>query len=65
MTEWQAIVAATNTSAEVCEASDRRGTVEIGKAAELLAVGSNPLENIENVRDVKLVMKDGQIVVQN
>ncbi|MCX8251359.1 MAG: amidohydrolase family protein [Dehalococcoidia bacterium] len=65
MTEWQAIVAATKTSAEVCEASDRRGTVEIGKAADLLAVGSNPLENIENVRDVKLVMKDGQIVVQN
>ncbi len=65
MTEWQAIVAATKTSAEVCEASDRRGTVEIGKAADLLAVGSNPLEDIENVRDVKLVMKDGQIVVQN
>ena len=65
MTEWQAIVAATKTSAEVCEASDRRGTIEIGKAADLLAVGSNPLEGIENVRDVKLVMKDGQIVVQN
>jgi imidazolonepropionase-like amidohydrolase len=65
MTEWQAIVAATKTSAEVCEASDRRGTVEIGKAADLLAVGSNPLEDIENVRDVKLVMKDGQIVVRN
>jgi imidazolonepropionase-like amidohydrolase len=65
MTEWQAIVAATKTSAEVCEASDRRGTIEIGKAADLLAVGSNPLEDIENVRDVKLVMKDGQIVVQN
>jgi imidazolonepropionase-like amidohydrolase len=65
MTEWQAIVAATKTSAEVCEASDRRGTVEIGKAADLLAIGSNPLEDIENVRDVKLVMKDGQIVVRN
>ena len=65
MTEWQAIVAATKTSAEVCEASDRRGTVEIGKAADLLALGSNPLEDIENVRDVQIVMKDGQIVVQN
>jgi imidazolonepropionase-like amidohydrolase len=49
----------------VCEVSDRRGTVEIGKAADLLAVGSNPLDDIENVRDVKLVMKDGQIVVRN
>jgi imidazolonepropionase-like amidohydrolase len=65
MTEWQAIVAATRTSAEVCEVSDRRGTVEIGKAADLLAVDSNPLDDIENVRDVKLVMKDGQIVVRN
>ena len=64
MTEWQAIVAATKTSAEVCLVGNQRGTVEPGKAADLLAVGSNPLDDIENIRDVKLVMKDGQIVVR-
>jgi imidazolonepropionase-like amidohydrolase len=64
MSEWQAIVAATKTSAEVCLVSDQRGTVEPGKAADLLAVGSNPLDDIENVRDTKLVMKDGHVVVR-
>ena len=64
MTEWQAIVAATQTSAEVCLVGDERGTVEPGKAADLLAVGSNPLDDIENVRDVRLVVKDGQVVVR-
>jgi len=64
MSEWQAIVAATKTSAEVCLAGDQRGTVEVGKAADLLALGSNPLDDIENVRDVQLVMKDGDVVVR-
>ena len=64
MTEWQAIVAATKTSAEVCLVGDERGTIETGKAADLLAVGANPLDDIENVRDVKLVVKDGTVVVQ-
>ena len=64
MTEWQAIVAATQTSAEVCLVGDERGTIEPGKAADLLAVGSNPLDDIENVRDVRLVVKDGQVVVR-
>ncbi len=64
MTEWQAIVAATRTSADVCLVGDERGTVEPGKAADLLAVGSNPLDNIENVRDLRLVIKNGTVVVQ-
>ena len=64
MTEWQAIVAATKTSAEVCLVADQRGTIEPGKSADLLAVGSNPLDDIENVRDVQLVVKDGTVVVQ-
>ncbi|MFP6679575.1 MAG: amidohydrolase family protein [Dehalococcoidia bacterium] len=64
MTEWQAIVAATKTSAEICLVDDVRGTIEPGKAADLVAVNSNPLDDIENVRDLKLVVKDGTVVVQ-
>ena len=48
MTEWQAIVAATKTSAEICLVDDVRGTIEPGKAADLVAVNSNPLDDIEN-----------------
>jgi imidazolonepropionase-like amidohydrolase len=41
------------------------GTLESGKLADLILVKEDPLENIrslENVDDIVLVMKDGQIV---
>jgi imidazolonepropionase-like amidohydrolase len=58
-----AIVAATRTAAEVCRASDRLGTIESGKFADLIAVTANPLEDIAHLRRLAVVMKDGRIVV--
>ena len=37
-----AIVAATRTAAEVCQASDQLGPIEPGKLADLIAVTANP-----------------------
>jgi imidazolonepropionase-like amidohydrolase len=58
-----AIVAATRTAAEVCQAQDRLGSVEVGKLADLIAVAANPLEDIHNLRRLQLVLKGGQVVV--
>ncbi len=60
---YGAIVAATRTAAEVCQAQDRLGTVEVGKLADLIAVAANPLEDIHNLRRLRLVIKGGQVVV--
>ena len=38
------------------------GTVEVGKLADLIVVGANPLENITNVRRLQLVLKEGRLV---
>ena len=38
------------------------GTVEVGKIADLIVVGGNPLEDINNVRRLQLVFKDGRMV---
>jgi imidazolonepropionase-like amidohydrolase len=61
-TPWQALVAATRHGAAVCGVSNELGTIEVGKLADLIVVGGNPLEDIQNVRQLKLVLKEGVIV---
>lgn len=60
----QAIVAATRTAAEACRVSDRVGTVEIGKLADLVLVDGDPLEDITVLeqRDRLTVFKEGRQV---
>ena len=62
MSEWQAIVAATKMAAEVCCVSNEYGTVEPGKRVDLVVLASNPLDNIDSVRDVVAVIKDVKLV---
>jgi len=59
----QALVASTRHAAEICGVAESLGTVEVGKLADLIAVEENPLENISALRNVKLVLKEGEIVV--
>jgi imidazolonepropionase-like amidohydrolase len=61
-TPWQALVAATRNGAAICGMGDELGTIEPGKIADLIVVGANPLEDINNVRRLQLVLKDGRIV---
>lgn len=61
-TAWQTLVAATRHGAAVCGVGTELGTVEAGKLADLIVVGGNPLEDINNVRRLQLVLKEGQIV---
>ena len=60
---YGAIVAATQTSAEVCGAGDKLGTIEPGKFADFIAIETNPLENIENLRRLQLVVARGEVAV--
>jgi imidazolonepropionase-like amidohydrolase len=61
-TPWQTLLAATKHAAELCGAGDDLGTVEVGKLADLIVVAANPLERIENVRRLLLVLKEGRVV---
>jgi imidazolonepropionase-like amidohydrolase len=62
MTPAQAIQAATRTNAEALGWTDRVGSIEKDKFADLIAVTGDPLSNIEELQRVKFVMKGGTIV---
>lgn len=61
MTPMQAIRTATTSAAELLGWSDKMGTVEAGKWADLVAVSGDPLKDIAELQRVKFVMKSGSI----
>ena len=56
-----AILSATKTAAEIIGWSDRVGTIEAGKFADLIAVAGDPLRDITELERVTFVMKDGTV----
>lgn len=46
---------------KVSETYDSRGPIKVGYAADLIAVPGDPLQDIEALRDVRFVMKDGLV----
>jgi imidazolonepropionase-like amidohydrolase len=46
---------------QVCDIYDKRGPIKAGLPADLIAVAGNPLEDIDSLRKVQFVMKDGLV----
>ncbi|HWZ45147.1 MAG TPA: amidohydrolase family protein [Candidatus Saccharimonadales bacterium] len=46
---------------QVSDIYDRRGPIKVGLPADMIAVKGNPLEDIETLRNVAFVMKDGLV----
>src|SRR5205085_8968472 len=70
MVEWgmkplDAVRAATINAADLLGWSDKVGTVEKGKFADIIAVEGDPLENVRVLERVAFVMKGGRVVRQD
>ena len=62
LTPLQAIQAATVNDADLLGWSDKIGTIEPGKWADIVAVDGDPLADVTTLERVKFVMKGGEVV---
>ena len=61
MTPEQALRSATVVGAELMGWSDRLGTVEAGKLADIVAVPGDPTQDVTRLEQVRFVMKNGVV----
>ena len=61
MPAMETIQSATMAAAELLGMSDKLGSVEKGKLADIIAVDGDPVKDIRMMKEVSFVMKDGEI----
>ena len=64
MSPMEAIQSATSTAAKFLDIAETRGSIEVGKRADIIAVPGDPLDDIELMQQVSFVMKEGAIYKQ-
>ncbi len=67
MKPMEVLLSATKVNAELFRMSDRIGTVEPGKYADLIVVAGDPLTNLrlfQNLDNLKVIMKSGRLYKQ-
>jgi len=60
----EALVTATKTNAEILDMSDKLGTLESGKLADVVVIDGKPDLNLDDLANVDLVIRDGWIIVE-
>jgi imidazolonepropionase-like amidohydrolase len=64
MSPMDAIKAATSRAAELLDMKGELGVIAPGAFADVMAVEGDPLANVESLKSVKFVMKDGNVFKQ-
>ncbi len=64
LTPLEVIEAGTRNAAYVCGHGDELGTLQPGKLADAIVVNGNPLDNIEAMKNIIVVISNGQIAYE-
>jgi imidazolonepropionase-like amidohydrolase len=62
MTPMEIIVAATRNAARVCNREEDLGTLEADKIADVLVVTGDPLQDLNALEHVRMIVKDGVVI---
>lgn len=62
LTPAQALQVATLTAAQVSQVADQKGSISVGKDADLLLLEADPTQNISNIRQLALVITQGKAI---
>lgn len=63
-TTQEVLAAATRVNAELLDMADKLGTLEPGKLADVLVVEGRPDANLRDLENVRFVIRDGEVVVE-
>ena len=64
LTPYQALRAATYNAADFFDDLKNSGTIEVGKRTNLIVLEKNPLEDIDHIKTIYAVIKDGEFYGQ-
>lgn len=64
LSPFEAIQAATTSSAELLKLADKTGRIAVGYEADMILLADNPLEDIMALQDVLMVVSNGQVVMK-
>lgn len=62
LSNWQIIQSATINPTKILKKQDSLGSVTTGKQADLVLLNANPLDNIENITKINLVINKGVVI---
>ncbi len=62
MSNWQILQSATSNAAKILNKENTTGNIAVGKIADMILLNSNPVEQLENLTNIELVINKGNII---
>ena len=62
LTNWQIIQSATINGQKILNKDNKYGSVAIGKKADLVLLNADPIDSLENITKINLVIKNGHVI---